>query len=81
VEAVRSFWGAGGALFISILILISTLGCAHATILASSRTYFAMAREGLFFPGIARLNKAHVPQNSLNRSMYMGLYAGTVGHI
>ena len=65
VEAVRSFWGAGGALFISILILISTLGCAHATILASSRTYFAMAREGLFFSGIARLNKARVPQNSL----------------
>src|SRR5688500_18508125 len=65
VEAVRSFWGAGGAFFISILILISTMGCAHATILASSRTYFAMAREGLFFSKIARLNKAHVPQNSL----------------
>ena len=65
VEAVRSFWGDGGALFISILILISTLGCAHVTILASSRTYFIMAREGLFFQKAARLNKAHVPQNSL----------------
>jgi APA family basic amino acid/polyamine antiporter len=65
VETVRSFWGSGGAFFISILILVSTLGCAHATILASSRTYFAMAREGLFFPKVARLNKAHVPQNSL----------------
>ena len=65
VEAVRTFWGSGGAFFISILILVSTLGCAHATILASSRTYFAMAREGLFFPNVARLNKAHVPQNSL----------------
>jgi basic amino acid/polyamine antiporter, APA family len=65
VEAVRNFWGSGGAFFISILILVSTLGCAHATILASSRTYFAMAREGLFFSKVARLNKAHVPQNSL----------------
>ena len=75
VEAVRSFWGAGGALFISILILISTLGCAHATILASSRTYFAMAREGLFFPGVARLNKAHVPRNSL---IIQGIWACTL---
>ena len=65
VEAVRVFWGSSGAFFISILILVSTLGCAHVTILACARTYFAMAREGLFFPKVARLNKAHVPQNSL----------------
>ncbi|MDB5190501.1 MAG: amino acid permease, partial [Segetibacter sp.] len=29
VEAVRSFWGANGALFISILILVTTLGCTN----------------------------------------------------
>ncbi len=65
VEAVRSFWGQNGALFISLLILITTLGCTNATILASSRPYFAMAREGMFFPPVAKLNKAHAPANSL----------------
>jgi APA family basic amino acid/polyamine antiporter len=65
VEAVRSFWGANGALFISVLILITTLGCTNATILVSSRTYFAMAREGLFFRSVAQLNNAHVPARSL----------------
>ena len=65
VEAVRSFWGQNGALFISLLILITTLGCTNATILASSRPYFAMAREGLFFSPVAKLNKAHAPANSL----------------
>jgi APA family basic amino acid/polyamine antiporter len=65
IEAVRSFWGQNGALFISILIFITTLGCTNATILASSRPYFAMAREGLFFPGVAKLNKAKAPANSL----------------
>lgn len=65
VEAVRSFWGHGGALFISALILITTLGCTNATILASSRTYFAMAREGLFFPKAAELNRAQAPAHSL----------------
>jgi APA family basic amino acid/polyamine antiporter len=42
VEAVRSFWGSNGALFISFLIMLTTLGCANA-VLASSRPYFAMA--------------------------------------
>ncbi|GEO05694.1 amino acid transporter [Adhaeribacter aerolatus] len=65
VEAVRSFWGSRGAFFISILILVTTLGCAHATILASCRTYFAMAREGLFFKPAAKLNRVKTPANSL----------------
>jgi APA family basic amino acid/polyamine antiporter len=65
VEAVRSFWGQNGALFISLLILFTTLGCTNATILASSRPYFAMAREGLFFKKVAKLNDAHAPANSL----------------
>ncbi|MDQ6814607.1 MAG: amino acid permease [Bacteroidota bacterium] len=65
VEAVKSFWGQNGALFISFLILLTTLGCTNATILSSSRTYFAMAREGLFFSKAANLNNAQAPANSL----------------
>ncbi|MDX5482177.1 MAG: amino acid permease [Hymenobacteraceae bacterium] len=65
VEAIRNIWGYGGALFISILILVTTLGCTNATILASCRTYYAMAREGLFFRKAAELNQAQAPANSL----------------
>ena len=65
VEAVRVFWGDNGALFISILIMLTTLGCTNATILASSRPYFAMAREGLFFRNAGALNKARAPATSL----------------
>ncbi|WP_205504028.1 APC family permease [Rufibacter psychrotolerans] len=65
IEAVKSFWGAGGGFFISVLILVTTLGCTNATILASCRTYFAMAREGLFFRRAADLNQAQVPGQSL----------------
>lgn len=65
VEVVKSFWGYGGTVFISILILITTFGCTNATVLASSRTYFAMAREGLFFRKAAELNQAQAPANSL----------------
>lgn len=65
IEAVRAFWGKGGVLFISVLILITTLGCTNASILTGARPTYAMAREGLFFSGIAKLNKANVPSNSL----------------
>lgn len=65
VEAVRSFWGENGAMFISLLILVTTLGCCNATVFSSSRPYYAMAKEGLFFKNVAKLNDKHVPANSL----------------
>lgn len=72
VEAVKSFWGANGVLFISILIMVTTLGCCNATILGSARPYYAMAREGLFFTRVAKLNEKQVPANSL---LYQGAWA------
>jgi APA family basic amino acid/polyamine antiporter len=72
VEAVRNFWGTGGVLFISLLILLTTLGCTNASILTGSRPYYAMAREKLFFSGIGNLNKFNVPSNSL---MWQGIWA------
>jgi len=72
IEAVKVFWGQNGGFFISALIAITTLGCTHATILVSCRTYFAMAKEGMFFPKLNKLNKAHVPVNSL---WYQGTWA------
>ena len=65
IEAVKVFWGRNGELFIAILILITTLGCNHATIITSCRVYYAMAKEGLFFKKAGELNKYAVPGNSL----------------
>jgi len=65
IEAVRSFWGNGGALFISVLILVTTLGCTNATVLTGARPYYAMAREGMFFSKVSRLNDKQAPANSL----------------
>ncbi|HOW42028.1 MAG TPA: amino acid permease, partial [Bacteroidales bacterium] len=65
VEAVRNFWGAGGAFFISILILITTLSCTNASILTGARPYYAMARDKLFFPSLGNINSNNVPGTSL----------------
>jgi APA family basic amino acid/polyamine antiporter len=75
VEAVRTFWGKGGVMFISVLILITTLGCTNASILTGARPYYAMAREKLFFSGISKINKANVPSNSL---LWQGIWASVL---
>jgi APA family basic amino acid/polyamine antiporter len=72
IEAVRQFWGSNGVLFISSLIAVTTLSATHATILVSCRMYYAMAKEGLFFPSVSRLNKSNVPAHSL---WYQGIWA------
>ena len=75
VEAVRSFWGTSGVLFISLLILLTTLGCTNASILTGARPYYAMSRERLFFTSIGNLNKNNVPGNSL---LWQGLWASVL---
>lgn len=75
VEAVRSFWGTGGVMFISLLILVTTLGCTNASILTGARPYYAMAKEKLFFSGIAKINNANVPSNSL---LWQGIWASVL---
>lgn len=65
IEAVKIFWGRNGELFIGIMILITTLSCNHVTIIGSSRVYYAMAKEGLFFKSAGKLNRHAAPANSL----------------
>ncbi len=75
IEAVRSFWGSYGVVFISLLILVTTLGCTNASILTGARPYFAMAQERLFFPKVATINKHNVPSNSL---LWQGIWASVL---
>jgi APA family basic amino acid/polyamine antiporter len=48
--------GRGGARFMALLVLISAPGVVNVVILAGSRLYYAMARDGLFFQSAARLH-------------------------
>ncbi len=75
VEAIRNLWGRAGVLFISLLILLTTLGCLNASILTGSRPYYAMSQEKLFFSGIGKLNSHNVPGNSL---LWQGIWASVL---
>jgi APA family basic amino acid/polyamine antiporter len=72
VEVVRAFWGQAGALFISLLIIVTTLGCTNASILTGARPVYAMAKEGLFFRSLTRINRANVPSMAL---LWVGIWS------
>lgn len=55
--SVAGLWlGTSGARFISATIAISTFGFLNLGIMASPRIYFAMARDGVFVPALAKLH-------------------------
>jgi APA family basic amino acid/polyamine antiporter len=63
--AVRIF-GRAGAQFVSLLIIVSTLGSLNGSILAAPRVYYAMAKDGLFFRWCAAIHpKYHTPHWAL----------------
>ncbi|MEZ4926009.1 MAG: amino acid permease [Saprospiraceae bacterium] len=73
VAVVRHFAGNFGAIIISVIILITTLGCTNATILMPPRVYYAMALDGLFFKSAADIHPTH---NTPNKALWMqGLWA------
>ncbi len=63
---LQQMFGSTGAEMMAVAILISTFGCNNGLILAGARVYYAMARDGLFFRGAAKLHpKYHTPAASL----------------
>ena len=64
--AATALFGAGGGRLMSLAVLVSTFGCLSATVLYSSRIYLPMARDGVFFRGLAAVHpRYHTPGRSL----------------
>lgn len=62
---MQKLLGPAGLYAMAALIMVSTFGCLNGIILTGGRVYYAMAKDRLFFPQAARLNKNGVPANSL----------------
>jgi APA family basic amino acid/polyamine antiporter len=65
VAASQVIFGNAGTVIIALMIMVSTFGCDNGLILAGSRVYYTMAKDGLFFRQAAALNKNAVPQWAL----------------
>ena len=55
-DAARLLFGAGSDRLVAAAIAISAFGFLNLTLLAQTRIYYAMARDGLFLPALARLH-------------------------
>jgi APA family basic amino acid/polyamine antiporter len=58
-------WPRFGMQAMALAIMISTFGCTNGLILSGARLYYAMARDGLFFRSVGRLNRHGVPAAGL----------------
>jgi APA family basic amino acid/polyamine antiporter len=63
--AAHVIFGEPGVLIMAGLIMISTFGCNNGLILAGSRLYHAMAKDGLFFKKANELNAHGIPSAAL----------------
>jgi APA family basic amino acid/polyamine antiporter len=55
-SAAAGLFGTWGDVFVTAAIAISTFGFLDLAILAPTRVYYAMAADGLFLPGLAKLH-------------------------
>src|SRR5205085_59243 len=72
-ETANVIFPGAGPTIMAVAIMISTFGCNNGLILAGARAYYAMARDGLFFRPVSRLNRNHVPGWGL---VVQGIWAG-----
>ena len=64
--AVQVMLGGKGAGLMAAAIMVSTFGCTNGMVMAGARVYYAMAKDGLFFPSVGKINpKYHTPAVSL----------------
>jgi APA family basic amino acid/polyamine antiporter len=57
--AMTQMFGPIGGTLMAIAIMLSTFGCCNGLILAGARVYYAMAKDGLFFRGVASLHPTY----------------------
>ncbi|MNU86084.1 Serine/threonine exchanger SteT [compost metagenome] len=60
-SAAFMLFGHTANFLMAILIMISTFGCNNGLIMAGSRLFYAMSKDGLFFDKASKLNRFGVP--------------------
>ena len=65
VAASEKMFGSVGTIIMAVLVMISTFGCVNGIVLAGSRVFQTMAKDGLFLKSAIENNKNGVPEKSL----------------
>ena len=56
---MEAIFGLKGAAIMAAAIVISTFGCINGMSLAGARVYYAMAKDGLFFPSVGKVSQKY----------------------
>jgi APA family basic amino acid/polyamine antiporter len=65
-EVLKRFLGPIAVSLTAVALMVSSFGSLHSSVLANSRIPFAMARDGLFFRGLAKLSpRSKVPVRAI----------------
>ena len=56
---MQQMFGPLGASLMAVAILLSTFGCCNGLVLAGARVHYAMAKDGLFFKSVAKINPTY----------------------
>jgi APA family basic amino acid/polyamine antiporter len=73
-DVAEALIGPVGAVFVAGAVAISTFGTLNGSMMTGPRIFFAMAEDGLFFRGLARVHPEHgTPGGAIVLSMVLGV--------
>jgi amino acid transporter len=68
--------GSAGSIAVTIIVLVSTIGSSHSSVLTGARVTFAQARDGLLFSWLARIHpRFQTPHVALFQQLLFSLIA------
>ena len=68
--AANSLFGSLGQVFVAIAMAVAIFGALNGSVMVFPRTYYAMAKDGMFFPSFTRLHpRYHTPTGAILASM------------
>ncbi len=73
-DVMQALFGRGGAVAVSVFVMISSFSAVNGAMLAAPRVFFAMAEDGLFFPALARVHPRYrTPHVAIALSALLGM--------
>ena len=73
-EVAQQLIGPAGVVFVAVTVMLSTFGTLNGSIMTAPRIFFAMADDGLFFRGIARVHpRFQTPSRAIVMSAMLGI--------
>jgi amino acid transporter len=73
-DVAQRLIGPAGVVFVSVTVMLSTFGSLTGSLFTSPRIFFAMADEGLFFKGVAKVHpRFHTPHVAITINIVLAV--------